>query len=181
MSGAPTTTATAEGRVAELAADRAARLGLAVLDVVVAGGVDPVVQVTVDVAVPDAGRLEPGAAPVAVDIDAIATLSRELDVALAAAAAVPAGATLEVSSPGVDRPLRDARDFVRNLGREVEVELRPAADGEGEGVRVRGRVVEVVAGRVVLASGRRGGRPDDGESRSVALGDVVAALPVLPW
>ena len=31
--------------------------------------------------------------------------------------------TLNVSSPGLDRPFKTARDFERNLGREVEVKL----------------------------------------------------------
>lgn len=31
--------------------------------------------------------------------------------------------TLNVSSPGLDRPFKTARDFERNLGKEVEVKL----------------------------------------------------------
>ncbi len=41
----------------------------------------------------------------------------ELDPSLGAAY------TLNVSSPGLDRPFRTARDFERNLGKEVEVKL----------------------------------------------------------
>lgn len=29
--------------------------------------------------------------------------------------------TLEVSSPGIDRPLKEKRDFLRNLGRDVKI------------------------------------------------------------
>lgn len=36
---------------------------------------------------------------------------------------------LEVSSPGVDRPLRRARDFARFVGARIEVRLREARDG----------------------------------------------------
>ncbi len=36
---------------------------------------------------------------------------------------------MEVSSPGIDRPLKTDRDFERNLGAEVEVRLYQAVDG----------------------------------------------------
>jgi ribosome maturation factor RimP len=36
---------------------------------------------------------------------------------------------LEVSSPGLDRPLKTDRDFERNLEKEVEVSLYKAVDG----------------------------------------------------
>lgn len=45
--------------------------------------------------------------------------------------------TLEVSSPGMKRPLRRASDFVRFAGSEVEVSLVP---GEGQR-RFKGRIV----------------------------------------
>lgn len=169
-----TGTTTAEARVAELAAAQAGPLGLAVLAVEVVAGRAPAVRVTVDLEVPDRGRLEPGAAPAGgVDVEAIAALARTLDAALVADGAVPADAVVEVASPGLDRPLVDARDFVRNLGREVEVEL--AADGG----RVRGRVVAVEDGAVELAP--VGAARAAAGHRSVALDAVVRALPVLPW
>ncbi len=37
---------------------------------------------------------------------------------------------LEVSSPGVDRPLKTPRDYERHLGDEVEVKLFKAVDGQ---------------------------------------------------
>jgi len=39
---------------------------------------------------------------------------------------------MEVSSPGIDRPLKTDRDFERNLGSEVEVHLYRAMDGAKE-------------------------------------------------
>ena len=39
---------------------------------------------------------------------------------------------MEVSSPGIDRPLKKDRDFERNLGSEVEVTLFKAVDGSKE-------------------------------------------------
>ena len=159
---------TVEGRVAQVAVAQASPLGLAVLDVDVEPGRSPIVTVTVDVAVPDHGRLEPGGAtPDPVDIDVIATLARTLDETLVADGVVPADATLEVSSPGVERPLRVAEDFVRNLGREVEVVA--GADVAG----VRGRILAVEGGDVVLVA--------RGDEHRFAIGDIARAQLVLPW
>ena len=38
--------------------------------------------------------------------------------------------TLNVSSPGLDRPFKTARDFERNLGKEVEVKLYAPVKGK---------------------------------------------------
>ncbi len=37
---------------------------------------------------------------------------------------------LEVSSPGLDRPLKTDKDFKRNIGNEIEVKLYEAIDGK---------------------------------------------------
>jgi ribosome maturation factor RimP len=53
---------------------------------------------------------------------------------------------LEVSSPGLDRPLKRARDFERFVGSEVRVELAEAIPAEGASLgrkRLRGRLLEV--------------------------------------
>ena len=53
---------------------------------------------------------------------------------------------LEVSSPGLDRPLKRARDFERFVGSEVQVQLAEAIPAEGASAgrkRLRGRLVEV--------------------------------------
>jgi ribosome maturation factor RimP len=60
---------------------------------------------------------------------------------------------LEVSSPGVDRPLTEPRHWRRAVGRLVKVE----ADGRP----VTGRVVEVDDAGVIL-------EPEGGERRPVA-------------
>jgi len=160
---------TVEGRVAALAGTEASLRGLVVLDVSVAKGRSPVVTVTVDVDVAEEGRIDAGAAPAdPVDIDVIADLSRALDDALVAGGIVPEDAVLEVSSPGVERPLVTAKDLVRNLGREVEVEVR----GE-DAAAVRGRLVAVEDGTVALAAA--------GTEQRIELERVAGARLVLPW
>lgn len=37
--------------------------------------------------------------------------------------------TLNVSSPGVDRPLKTEKDFMRKMGRDVEIKLYASKDG----------------------------------------------------
>lgn len=53
---------------------------------------------------------------------------------------------LEVSSPGLDRPLKRARDFGRFVGSEVQVQLAEAIPAEGASAgrkRLRGRLLEL--------------------------------------
>lgn len=61
---------------------------------------------------------------------------------------IPHAYTLEVSSPGLDRPLRQREDFRRVLGRQVGIKFRQPRDGEW---RVRGRLVDVQDTGVTLA------------------------------
>ncbi len=157
---------TVEGRVSELARVEASARGLAVLEVAVDHGRPSVVTVTVDVDVPDHGRVATGDRPRdSVDIDVIADLSRALDTALVSAGVVPDDARLEVSSPGIERPLGTARDLVRNLGRDVEllVDAHP----------VRGRLVAVEDGAAVVVV--------EGSEQRFDLEQVEAARLVLPW
>lgn len=58
-------------------------------------------------------------------------VSRRLSLSLDAEDAVPHAYELEVSSPGVERPLRGSRDFVRFRGRKVHVVLAPAGEESG--------------------------------------------------
>ena len=161
-----TTGGTVEGRVAELARAEASTHGLAVLDVAVGPGRSPLVTVTVDVDVPEDGRIDAGASPRdAVDIDVIAALSRALDAALVAGGVVAEDTTLEVSSPGIERPLVTSQDLVRNLGRDVELTL--------DGTTVRGRLVAVEDGQAGIVV--------DGVERQFALERVATARLVLPW
>jgi ribosome maturation factor RimP len=80
-----------------------------------------------------------------VSLDDIALVSRELSAALDRAAAMgEASYTLEVSSPGIDRPLTEPKHWRRAVGRMVTAPLRPqpgsAADAGGGASAVTGRV-----------------------------------------
>lgn len=60
--------------------------------------------------------------------------------------------TLEVSSPGLDRPLRHEADYRRFVGRLAKIVTVEPVDGQSA---FAGRIVEVGDGQVVLAEGRR--------------------------
>jgi ribosome maturation factor RimP len=79
-----------------------------------------------------------------VSLDDAAALSRELSVALDAVAVMgDFPYTLEVSSPGVDRPLTDPRHWRRAVGRLVQVSVTDAGP-------VSGRIVAADADGVTL-------------------------------
>jgi len=82
-----------------------------------------------------------------VSLDDIAVVSRELSAALDAAGAMgEAPYTLEVSSPGVDRPMTQPRHWRRNVGRLVSV---PLSDGPA-GEVIEGRIIDADARVVTL-------------------------------
>ena len=66
--------------------------------------------------------------PDGIGVDDCARVSREVSTILDVEDFIPHHYTLEVSSPGLDRPLKTVRDFERNLGSRVAVTL--SEDGE---------------------------------------------------
>jgi ribosome maturation factor RimP len=93
-----------------------------------------------------------------VSLDDIATVSRELSAALDRAAAMgETSYTLEVSSPGVDRPLTEVKHWRRAVGRMVTVPLRsPARSAPGalsDAAAVTGRITAADARGVQLDVG----------------------------
>ena len=64
-----------------------------------------------------------------VDVNLCATVSREISTALEVADAVDDAYTLEVSSPGLERPLVQSDDFQRFAGRLVKIKTKKPLDG----------------------------------------------------
>jgi len=65
-----------------------------------------------------------------VSVDDCARVSRDLSALLDVEDTVPMAYTLEVSSPGLDRPLRHADDYRRFVGRRAKLVMREAVDGQ---------------------------------------------------
>ena len=85
-------------------------------------------------------------------LDELADLSRELSDALDADPAYADIDTLEVTSPGVDRPLTTERQWRRATGRKVLIDLA----GDDGPTRVAGRVGPLHDGQVDIVSNDRG-------------------------
>ena len=67
--------------------------------------------------------------PGGVNLDDCQIVSEKLSEKLDDSDMIQKAYYLEVSSPGLDRPLKTDRDLERNLGKEVEVNLYKAVDG----------------------------------------------------
>ncbi len=82
------------------------------------------------------------------------TVSRDLEKKLDALDLIPAPYALEVSSPGLDRPLRSLEDCRRFLGRQARLVTREAFEGQ---TCFEGRLEAVVDGsvRVAVSESRR--------------------------
>ena len=98
-------------------------------------------------------------------LDDIALLSRSLSAELDSSGVMGEDAyTLEVSSPGVDRPLTEPRHWRRARGRLVRVPVTSGGPGA-----VTGRVLDVRAGGVTLDVD---GKPHDFGYRELGAGQV---------
>ena len=81
-------------------------------------------------------------------IEDCTALSRALSAVLDAEDPIPGGYHLEVSSPGIDRPLVGVEDFVRWSSFEAKVETQTPIDGRK---RFRGVILGVFDGALRLA------------------------------
>jgi len=68
--------------------------------------------------------------PDGVSLDHCEKVSRELSAFLDVEDLIGHPYHLEISSPGLDRPLRDAAEFRRFLGRRAKIKLHEAVDGQ---------------------------------------------------
>lgn len=106
-------------------------------------------------------------------IDDCTALSRALSALLDVEDPIPGGYNLEVSSPGIDRPLVRGDDFIRWSGFEAKVETSAPIDGRK---RFRGEILGVREATVRLAvAGAKGER----EEVALPIDSIVQARLVL--
>lgn len=74
----------------------------------------------------------------AVSLELCANVSRDLSPALDIADLIPHAYRLEVSSPGIERPLRAEHDFVRFSGQKVRIKRRLPGGGSTQGRTITG-------------------------------------------
>jgi ribosome maturation factor RimP len=78
-----------------------------------------------------------------IDLDGVAEATRVVDSVLEASDPIASAFTLEVSSPGLERPLRTPEHFARFIGHEITVKTRAGTDGDR---RVQGLLESAEAG-----------------------------------
>jgi ribosome maturation factor RimP len=100
-----------------------------------------------------------------VSVEDCARVSRDLSAVLDVEELIPTAYLLEVSSPGLDRPLRHADEYRRFTGRRAKLVVREAVDGR---TFFKGRLGGV-EGTVVLVEG------DDGKRHRVPLDAISRA------
>jgi ribosome maturation factor RimP len=101
-------------------------------------------------------------------VEDCAEISHALSALLDAEDPIDDSYLLEVSSPGVDRPLTRLRDFERFSGFEAKIELQRAVDGRR---RFRGRLLGVEDESVLLRM--------DGQSVALSFSDIGDAKLVM--
>ena len=151
-------------RVRGVAARVAATHGLEIFDVQFRReGQGMVLRVLID---------RPGPAATAeecVSVDDCAHVSRDLSAILDVDDVVPTAYTLEVSSPGLDRPLRRADDYRRFAGRRAKLVMREAVDGQKYFKGVLGGVEQDDHVTVVIVDA------EDGRRHRVPVGIITRA------
>jgi ribosome maturation factor RimP len=104
------------------------------------------------------------------DLDAISELSEKVSRRLDLEGFAPGPYELEVSTPGIERPLKRPRDYERSLGARIKVKsIRPI---EGSKTHT-GALVSADADGVVIATA--------GEELRVPYADIASARTVVDW
>ena len=146
LSGGPDMREDVVDRVRALAGRVAASYGLEIFDVEFRReGQGLVLRVRID---------RPGPAATAEDsvsIENCAQVSRELSAVLDVEDAISARYSLEVSSPGLNRPLKKESDFARFIGKKAKIRTsRPVGESRRN---FSGTLVAVEAGKVKIDVG----------------------------
>src|SRR4051812_19697129 len=149
-------------RVRALVLPIASDLGLDLYDLEQRGGT---VRVSLDT---------PPGAPSGVTLDDLALASRLVSRALDADDPIPGHYTLEVTSPGVERPLRTPAHFRREIGKVVAIRLADVGHDER---RVTGTLVAADDRTATIAMAG----PEGAIDRTVAYDQIDRAKTVFEW
>lgn len=124
------------GRVAREITPALEAMGYDLVRVHLSGGQRPTLQIMAE-------RLDGQA----MTVDDCARISRDVSALLDVSDPIPTAYTLEVSSPGIDRPLVREADFTRFAGFEARIETDQPIDGRR---RFQGRLLGVEDGAVLV-------------------------------
>jgi len=143
------------GELARLVEPVVEELGFSLVRVKVSGRDGGTVQVMIE---------RPGGQ---IGVEDCAAVSRRLSPLLDAYDPFPGGYRLEISSPGVDRPLVRPRDFAAWSGQEAKIELKELVDGRK---RFRGEIEGFEEGEVRLRVAL------EGDSEPVVMGFPLSLI-----
>ncbi len=99
------------------------------------------------------------------DLELCANISRDLSPALDVADIIPQHYNLEVSSPGLERPLHGEADFKRFVGRKAKIKLRH--DSASTQKVFVGELGPITGGKLAVVEGKR--------THEVPLADIEKA------
>ena len=105
-----------------------------------------------------------------VSVETCGRASREIEAAIDAEGAIVGSYVLEVSSPGLERPLVRPADFVRHRGRRIEVRTREPLDGSRN---LRSLLLQADSQGFLLGPAEGGSGPGAG-SRRIELDNVAS-------
>jgi ribosome maturation factor RimP len=116
---------------------------------------------------------------IGIGVDDMARISRDLGFLLDTEEVMGGNYSLNISSPGIDRPLRLRRQYKKNIGRTLLVHYRKP-EGEGE-TEATGELVSVDDESIELDMTTKNKKQTQTEQRRIAFDDIVWAKVRLPW
>jgi ribosome maturation factor RimP len=142
-----------EARIDALAAQTAAAIGMEVVLVEIKGGGNrSILRVLID---------QPGG----VSLDDCERFSKRFSVLLDVEDRIPFSYVLEVSSPGLDRPLIKEMDFQRFAGKNAKIRTRLPLEGQR---KFKGKIIGTGQGRVIIEL-------DQGQKVDISIAEIEKA------
>lgn len=109
---------------------------------------------------------------VGLGVDTLADVSREVEFILDTEDLIKGRYSLNISSPGVDRPLVFPRQYRKNVGRALKVRYRDPESGTDK--EIVGELLAADEEAIEIAEGKAG-------SKRLVYDDIVWAKVQLPW
>jgi ribosome maturation factor RimP len=104
------------------------------------------------------------------DLEAIADVNRRIARRLDLEGFDPGPYSLEVGSPGVERPLRSPAEFARRVGERVKVKTTRPVDG-----------ARTLVGTILAADERQLKIATDRDERTIPFEEIASARTVFEW
>ncbi len=105
-----------------------------------------------------------------VNIDKLVQYNRKLYRDLEESAFFPGGDfSLEISSPGLEEPLKLHRQYVKNVGRDVEVLLK-------EGLKLEGKLVDISGEDITVEEEKGKGKKKEVVRHTIPLSEIKSTI-----